>query len=93
MLSLQDSLCRVAQEGCEEEVGASLSPDGKVLRNVAVLLSGHRVREAAALATSTGNPRLASLILQVPPSTLLSLPCNAVGFRSSGHSCRSALRL
>lgn len=59
------------QEGCEAEVEASLSPDKGVFYNVAVLLSGHRVEDAAALANCAGNPRLASLILQVVfvPST------------------------
>ena len=50
---------------------ASLSSDEGGFHDVAVLLSGHRVREAAALADTKGNPRLASLILQVSPPPLL----------------------
>ncbi len=57
--------CVGLQDGCEAEVEASLSPDKGVFYNIAVLLSGHRVQDAAALATCSGNPRLASIILQV----------------------------
>lgn len=53
------------QEQAVEPLKAYLDGDKGILEKIAVLLSSHKVCDAAALATAAGNVRLAILIIQV----------------------------
>ena len=65
--------CRQDQATLEVERG--LQADGSTLRKIALLLSGQKLPDAAALASASGHVRLATLVVQVPcPACLPRTP-------------------
>lgn len=54
-----------AQERAVPVMNTSLAEEGGKLEVIANLLAGHKVYDAASLAASQGNVRLATIILQV----------------------------
>ncbi len=67
------------QDQASSKVDAALRESGSELQHLAQLLTGQRMAAAVSLACASGDIRLAMLLSQVLPHSLLIPPCKASG--------------